>query len=184
MELLIALATTVLGVVLSQMVSRWDSWYQTIRRSDLRGEWLALDCYDYNDSFVEKVTISRKLGRLHIRNYENKAGQIYEAHCSVEEPGILTGRWRSTRPGAITSGRILLVISPQATSLTGVYSGHFHDGRHVLCFWILGRNEESLRRAIKTASTTIPDLKHIDFGKHSTAGDLGHTGLNLTNGPR
>src|SRR6266481_1595623 len=178
MELLIALGTTLLGVVLSQIVSRWDSWYQTIRRSDLRGEWLAFDCYDDHDFFVEKVTISRKRGRLHIRNYENKAGQLYEANCTVEEPGILTGRWRSTRPGAITSGRILLVISPQATSLTGVYSGHLHDGRQVLCFWILGRDEESLRRATKTARTTISEiLRHIDFGDHSIAGNIGRTGL-------
>jgi hypothetical protein len=134
MEVLIALATTALGAVLSPIVSHWDSWYQTATRSDLRGKWLALDCFDENDFFIEEVTISRKFGKLYIRNHANKMGQLYDAYCTVEEPGILTGTWRSTRPGAITKGRILLIVNPQATSLTGVYSGHSDDGRHFLFF--------------------------------------------------
>jgi hypothetical protein len=167
MELLIALGTTILGVVLSQIASHWESWYQTASRSDLRGEWLALDFFDEKDFFVEKITISRKYGKLYIKNHGNKVGQMFEAYCTVEEPGVLTGTWRSLRPGATVKGRILLFINPHATSLSGVYSGKSDDGRDFLFCWILARDEESLRKAAVSLNTTLP-IKH-----HTYHGDAG-----------
>ena len=157
MEILIGIATTILGIALSQIVQHWESWYQTACRSDLRGEWIALDCYDHNDFFLERVTISRKRGRLYIRNYgANKTGQLYEAYCTVEDHGVLTGTWRSLRPGATNKGRILVIINPQATILTGVYSGKSDDGRELLFYWVLARDKESLQKAATQSTITFP----------------------------
>ena len=77
MELLIGIVTTILGVVLGEIVSRWDSWRQTGARGDLRGDWLSISHAGDQSVVKDKITIGKKFGKLHIVNEGNEFGYQY-----------------------------------------------------------------------------------------------------------
>ena len=160
MELFIGIVTTILGVLLGEIVSRWDSWRQTAARGDLRGDWLSISHAGDQSVVKDKITIGKKFGKLHIVNEGNEFGYQYEAHCTIEAQNILTGTWRSLRPGSNSGGRVLMIVSPQGTSIAGVYSGKTADGRDVILGWVLARDAQTLEAATERlgASAEFPRL--------------------------
>ena len=149
MELLIATITMILGAVLGQGISRWDSWRQTSSRGDLRGNWLAISHAGDHAIVRDKIIIGKKWGKLHLKNKGNEFGYLYESYCRIEQTNILTGTWRSLRPGSVSCGSVLMIVNPQATSISGVYSGKTADGCDVILGWVLARNAAELEKAVE-----------------------------------
>lgn len=149
MEILIGIATTILGTILGVIATRWDSWRQTSSRGDLRGEWLSISHAADHEAVRDKVIISKKWGKLYLKNVGNEYGYSYEAYCTIEFANVVTGTWRSLREGSGNKGRILMIVNPQATSIIGVYSGKSVDGRDFILGWALAREPEELGRALK-----------------------------------
>jgi hypothetical protein len=162
-ELLIAIVTTIVGAILGQAVSRWDSWRQTSSRGDLRGEWLAISHAGDHTSVRDKIMIEKKWGKLHFTNEGNDFGYRYEAYCTVELSNVLSGTWRSLRPGSASGGRVLMIVSPQGTSISGVYSGKTDDGRDVILGWVLARDADELEKAVQRSghSFEFPKLPEV-----------------------
>ncbi|MGZ3305393.1 MAG: hypothetical protein ACXU8U_05990 [Asticcacaulis sp.] len=158
-EILTALGTTLLGVILSQIVARWDSWHQIANRSDLRGEWLSASFAVGHNIVYDTVTISKKWGKLYLKNKENSYGYMYDASCIVENNNILSGAWRSTRRGSITKGRMIMIVDPQGTSMFGVFSGKAKDTKDVILGWAMARDHKELDLAVQAMKKSIVAYK-------------------------
>lgn len=144
-----AVVTTIFGAILGLIVTRWDSWRETSKRGDLRGEWLAISHGGDHDLVKDKVIISKKRGKLHIRNGGNDFGYAYESFCSIEAGNILHGTWRSLREGSSVGGRVLMIVNPQGTTISGVYTGENSEGTNLILAWVMGRSEEDLCAATR-----------------------------------
>jgi hypothetical protein len=155
MDVAIAIATTILGALLGLVVTRWDSWRETAKRSDLRGDWWAVSHGGDQDLVNDKVSITKKRGKLYIKNEGNEFAYSYEAHCLVEAANILHGTWRSTRPGATVAGRVLMIVNAQGTMISGVYTGKDKEGRDLILGWALSRNESSLVEAVAAVRSLV-----------------------------
>jgi hypothetical protein len=147
--------TTVIGAVLGLMISKWDTWRETAKRGDLRGEWLALSHGGDHDAVYDKIVISKSRGKLCLRNIGNPYGYSYEAFCVVESYNILHGSWRSLRTGSALTGRVLMMVDPQGTSILGAYTGKNNEGRDLLLIWTLARDADSLKEAADRARTSV-----------------------------
>jgi len=152
---IIALSTTVLGVLLSEGVAYLLAYREVRRRIDLKGDWLSLSATgETSDPVRDTVKIGVRRGKLHLTNQDKTGGFEYEAFCRVRDNTMLVGPWHSLRPGAIAPGQLLLQIDAQGQYMYGVYSGIHSDGRHMLLAWVLGRKEEDLNRAVGTLRTS------------------------------
>jgi hypothetical protein len=152
-EWIVGIITTIFGALLGLIVTRLDSYLEVRQRSDLKGEWLSISDAGEHDNVRDRVVIAIRRGKLYLKNTEKPYGYEYEAFCRVKDSRIVAGEWRSIRSGASARGALLLQISPQGTTLYGVYSGVHSDGRNLLLGWVLGRNEEALQLGIQTLRT-------------------------------
>jgi hypothetical protein len=154
-DVMLALLSAVVGALLGWVLMRWDNWRQTAKRSDLRGEWLALSHGGDQTTVRDKVTISKKCGKLHLVNHGNDASYAYEAFCCVDANNILQGTWRSTRPGSTACGRVLMIVNPQGTSISGVYTGKDVRGTDLILAWVLARTDSDLSAAVASLNKCV-----------------------------
>lgn len=152
-EILTFVATTIVGAYIGLFIGKYDSWIETKKRGDLRGEWFAVS-HGADESFVkDKITVIRKRGKLYFKNVGNDFGYSYEAYCSVEANNVLTGTWRSLRIGASIVGRVTMIVNPQGDTITGIYTGKNTLGNDLFMAWQLTRQEKALeetQRSLKS----------------------------------
>lgn len=113
---------------------QWHSKYQDIEGS--HGTW--------SD---ENVKISRRFGKIKIKNHDCSLGYNYTATASSIEDGCLSGSWVSNRPEATAKGIFMLCANPQGTIFYGYWVGP--DGTHAkrYCKWILAKEEGDIIKA-------------------------------------
>ena len=160
MDILIGILLAVFGAAVGQVVARWDSWQQTASRGDLRGRWYSASSGADGEIVLDEISITKRAGKLYLKNSGNQSGYLYDCHCTVEAPNILKGVWRSLRPGSSLQGSLLLRISPQATRITGFYTGKREDGSDAHFGWVLAREQDDLPLACDAlkANSLIPEL--------------------------
>lgn len=154
-EILVGLLFTILGSVISLLIPYFTESHKNKKRSDLVGEWFSLSHGGADNLVRDKISIQIKRGKFLLRNSDNKLGYSYEATCSIQSGSVLTGSWRSTRPGAHAKGELVLMISPQGNWLYGIYSGVDTAGAPKLLGWVMGRSEQDLAIAERQLEANI-----------------------------
>jgi hypothetical protein len=104
---------------------------------------------------IDKIIISRKRGKLRIINVGNEYGYSYEAYCVMSMSNILSGQWHSLRKGSALKGKLLMVVNPQGTAISGFYSGKKSDGTDLLLGWVIARTTIDLNATARSLPVIV-----------------------------
>lgn len=164
MELLVNIFLAVFSAVLGALIGwfiaepqRFPKWIALNKRTNWKGIWycawfpkLPVD----NTWVIDKVLLSHKLGKLHIKSYESNEGYEWDALLSVK--GLfLIGEWKSLKPNSTSKGTMQLKISNQGNVIYGISTGTHIDDSLLTFKFIFSDNENDLKNAINNFDKLI-----------------------------
>ena len=98
-------------------------------------------------------------GEFRLRNRDNRDGFQYLATGRLHEKYLLSGYWRSVRPGAHANGTFVFMINPQGDLLYGYSTYPDPTGAQRYSGWVLAREDDRL----EFAKGLLRDSTILDF---------------------
>ena len=157
MEITINIFLAVFGAILSVVLgwfiaepNRLPNWVALNKRTNWKGIW---NCAwfpklpDDESWVVDKVQLTHKLGKLHIKSIESSEGYEWEALLSLKGM-YLIGEWKSLKPNSTSIGTMQLKISNQGNVIYGISTGPHIDDSLVTFKFVFSDSEKDLNSTI------------------------------------
>ncbi|MGH7490825.1 MAG: hypothetical protein ACREOO_00370 [bacterium] len=155
-------------------------------RRRLYGEWLAAlqPVYYRTEKWHLQKVISRPSFVGIVIEAKAESGKLqWRMRARLKDKRYVVGRWKSLRPGSISSGYMSMQLAPNGTFMCGHNYGDVAGNQDSnFGILLLGRTETDLRGAWQAASTgtrtILPLTEAIDFfGGKNEPHALGHSGV-------
>jgi hypothetical protein len=159
-NILLAVFSAVLGVLIGWFIAepqRLPKWIALNKRTNWKGTWCCAWFPKLPDDKVwvmDKVQLSHKLGKLHIKSYESSEGYDWEASLSIKG-FFLIGEWKSLKPNSTSRGTMQLKISNQGDVIYGICTGPHIDEHMVSYKFVFSETEKSLHSTIEKFESLI-----------------------------
>ncbi|MVV48672.1 hypothetical protein EJA72_10525 [Pseudomonas sp. PB120] len=143
---ILAGASTVVGVCLAPWWANYQSARVYRRRNDYLGDWESTwqDADDPTQWVTEKVNVDVAKGRLRLTNSDNVGGYEWQGSCDIYDNRYLYGTWKSRRNAAPSTGVFSFLTLPQGQVLVGQAMGQDREGVARTSDWILAREQKGL----------------------------------------
>ncbi|MDE2216794.1 MAG: hypothetical protein KGJ87_06505 [Planctomycetota bacterium] len=99
------------------------------------------------DWVSENLVISRRWGKVVIRNSDNSRGYKWEGRARIYEDRFLLGEWKSKKPGAHSGGIFGLTLGFEGNYMCGYFIGPDTASSKIGSGFVLGRTEADVVQA-------------------------------------